>query len=242
MNQKLRIASIVCAALLGSACSSMGTKPDFPVRFEGEPQFTNNPEDPIKPHSVKNTFEKADSNNKPPSTVGSIFNKKSYRGLFEDRKAMSAGDLLTIRIFERVTASQNNRTELSRESSASVSIPAIKGVFRSIAGEASGDQEFSGQGSTSASNQFVGEISVSVTEVLPNGNLVVAGEKQLATNNEIEYVRMTGVVDRDDILPGNVVLSTRVADAKIQYTGRGAIDAAQTMGWLSRVFLSILPY
>ena len=238
----LKLAGMSVLLCLGTACSTIGTKPDFPVRFEGEPDITQNVEDPQKPHNVKNTFEKIDSNKRPPNTVGSIFNKKSYRGLFEDRKAMEAGDLLTIRIFERVTASQNNRTELSRQSSASVSIPAIRGVFRSLDGEASGDQEFNGQGSTSASNQFVGEISVSVIEVLPNGNLVIAGEKQLATNNEIEYVRMTGVVDRDDILPGNVVLSTRVADAKIQYTGRGAVDSAQTMGWLARVFLSVLPF
>ena len=96
---------------------------------------------------------------------------------------------------------------------------------------------------TPAANQSgTALITVSVSEVLPNGYLRVIGEKQIGTNREVERIRFSGVVNPVTILPGNVVPSTRVADARVEYKGQGAIDSATTMGWLSRFFLTVLPF
>ena len=100
---------------------------------------------------------------------------------------------------------------------------------------------FEGKGATGSDNLFSGTITVTVVEVLPNGNLVVAGEKQVGINQNIESLRFAGVVSPINILPGNFVSSTQVADARMQVRGKGDIDRAQTTGWLSRFFLSFLP-
>ncbi|MGE3927530.1 MAG: flagellar basal body L-ring protein FlgH, partial [Lautropia sp.] len=97
------------------------------------------------------------------------------------------------------------------------------------------------KGATGSDNQFAGTITVTVVEVLPNGNLVVAGEKQVGINQNLESLRFAGVVNPATIRPNNIVSSTQVADARMQVRGRGDIDKAQTTGWLTRFFLSFLP-
>jgi flagellar L-ring protein precursor FlgH len=108
--------------------------------------------------------------------------------------------------------------------------------------KANSNQEFEGKGDSGANNVFTGTITVTVIEVLPNGNLAVSGEKQLGINKGSEFVRVSGIVNPINIMPGNVVSSTQVADARLEYRGTGYIDEAQTMGWLARVFQTILPF
>jgi flagellar L-ring protein FlgH len=105
-----------------------------------------------------------------------------------------------------------------------------------------GSNVFAGTGGAAASNTFTGVLTVTVTNVLPNGNLVVSGEKEMLINQGNEYVRFSGVVNPNTVAGDNSVLSTDVADAKIEYSAKGVIDEAETMGWLQRFFLNVAPW
>ncbi|MDO9063749.1 MAG: flagellar basal body L-ring protein FlgH [Sulfuricella sp.] len=107
---------------------------------------------------------------------------------------------------------------------------------------ASGVQKFEGKGDTSQKNALLGTLTVTVIDVLPNGNLLVSGEKQMGINEGTEYVRFSGVVNPSTISSANVVTSTQVADARIEFKGRGEMDSAQAMGWMAKFFLSVLPF
>ena len=179
--------------------------------------------------------------------TGSLYSPATYRPLFEDQRARFVGDTLTIQIQEQINAAQTNSMNASRSDSASVDVPLIQGFFgvadlRAINGSASSEKDFSGQGESRAANNLTGTITVSVAGVLPNGNLQVVGEKQIGTNRDVEYLKFSGVINPLTILPGNVVPSTKVADARIEYRGKGALDSATAMGWLSRFFLTVMPF
>lgn len=175
---------------------------------------------------------------------GSIFNTVSYSGLFEDRRARAVGDLLTIDIQENIDSEQQNETSVSRDDDLSITTPEIRGFFnlRPIGGAVNSSKDFNGQGATRANNRVRGRVSVVVTEVLPSGNLRVKGERQIGTNREVESIKFYGIVNPETIRSGNRVSSSEVAEARIEYRGKGAIDSAQAMGWMSRVFLSIMPF
>jgi len=184
---------------------------------------------------------------RPQAANGAIFHPSSFRGLFEDRRARLVGDILTIQIQEKTSARSSSNSSVDRNASVDASIGRLP--FRSptsslipklgVAGSSS--NTFEGKGETGADNAFIGTITVTVIDVLPNGNLVVSGEKQVGINQNVEVLRFSGVVDPVSLMPGNVVSSTRVADARLEQRGRGDIDHAQTVGWLARFFLSFLP-
>ncbi len=179
--------------------------------------------------------------------TGSLYSPATYRPMFEDQRSRFIGDTLTIQILEQINAAQTNSMSASRSDSASIDVPLIQGFFggrdlRALNGSASSSKDFSGQGESKAANNLTGTITVTVSDVLPNGNLRVIGEKQIGTNRDVEYLKFSGVVNPTTILPGNVVPSTKVADARIEYRGKGAIDSATAMGWLSRFFLTVLPF
>jgi len=110
-----------------------------------------------------------------------------------------------------------------------------------VAGPVAGIDGKFAKGATGADNAFAGTITVTVVETLPNGNLVVSGEKQVGINQNVEVLRFSGVVNPATVLPGNLVSSTQVADARLEVRGRGDIDQAQTVGWLAKFFLSFMP-
>jgi flagellar L-ring protein FlgH len=168
-----------------------------------------------------------------------------YQPLFEDRRARNIGDTLTININEKVAASKRATSASDRKGGMSFVVPEIQIGSRAYPGgsiKADSKNEFEGGGDSAANNVFTGAIAVTVIEVLPNGNLVVAGEKQIGINQGSEFIRLSGVVNPTFILAGNQVSSTTVADARLEYRGSGYIDEAQTMGWLSRVFQSAMPF
>ena len=107
---------------------------------------------------------------------------------------------------------------------------------------ANDSNKFTGKGENTSSNAFNGTITVTVIEVLPNGNLLVSGEKQIGLKEGEEFVRFSGIINPNNITSANAVQSTQVADARIEYKANGFIDSAQSMGWLSRFFLSVLPF
>jgi flagellar L-ring protein precursor FlgH len=203
---------------------------------------------------------------RPPQVVnrvaanGAIFQVSYSRPLFEDRRARNVGDLLTINIVETTSASKNVSSTAARSSSASqtAGTPTVlgytpdpsklwlsgitRGTNFDTSVSASGAQKFEGKGDSAQKNTLSGLISVTVIEVLPNGNLLVSGEKQMGINEGTEYVRFSGVVNPNTISSANTVPSTQVADARIEFKGRGEIDSAQAMGWMTRFFFSVLPF
>jgi len=183
----------------------------------------------------------------PPAPAnGAIYQAGYAVSLFEDLSARRVGDVLTIRLVERTDASKKASTSVNKESAIAVPNPILLGRPLSLSGgttletDIASAQDFQGEGDSSQSNSLRGDISVTVAEVLPNGNLLVRGEKQLKLNQGDEYIRLSGIVRPVDIAPDNTVLSTRVADVRIAYAGRGAVADASTLGWLSRFFLSML--
>jgi flagellar L-ring protein precursor FlgH len=174
---------------------------------------------------------------------GAIYHDAQGMELFADPRAHRAGDILTIVLVESTQASKKASTTTSKTDKADIAAPTILGQGVSIGGKSAsigldGERSFDGNGSSSQSNQLTGQITVTVAQRLSNGNLVVRGEKWLTINQGQELVRIAGIVRPQDISPDNTVPSTRVADARISYTGRGTLADANTRGRLSRFFNS----
>ncbi len=180
------------------------------------------------------------------AATGSIYQAGVSRTLFEDRRARYVGDTMTIAIVESTTASSKSNTKASRSTSISASAPTIAGLpgksFQGMGLEAGGSNTLDGKGEAAANNIFTGNIAVTVIEVLPNGNLLVSGEKQVAIGAGTEYIRLSGIVNPYFISAANTISSANVADARIEYKETGVISEAQAMGWLSRFFLSVMPF
>ena len=178
--------------------------------------------------------------------VGAIFQQGSFRPLFEDRRARFVGDTLTIFITEKTAANKKSGASAERTGSISAAVPTVQGLpgkgFQGIELDASTSSKFDGKGQAAASNDFTGTITVTVIEVLPNGNMLVSGEKQIAMSQGSEFIRFSGIVNPVLVTPSNSVASVQVADARIEYRANGYIDEAQTMGWLARFFNNVLPY
>jgi flagellar L-ring protein precursor FlgH len=177
---------------------------------------------------------------------GAIFSVATARPLFEDRRARFVGDTLTVNIQEKVQASKKSENKTSRSQTVDVSVPTMIGLpFKSVQGttlSANDSNNFNGKGENTSSNDFTGTLTVTVIEVFPNGNLLVSGEKQIGLKEGEEFIRFSGVVNPNTITFANTVVSTQVADARIEYKANGFIDSAQVIGWLSRFFLTFLPF
>ncbi len=178
--------------------------------------------------------------------TGGIFQAAGYRPAFEDPRARLPGDSLTIQITERVSASQKSSASIDRSGEVSASVSAFPFLKAPQLGKldtgASSSNSFAGKGGTESANTFSGSITATVLEVLPNGHLVVAGEKQIGVNQNVDVLRFSGTVDPRQIQPGNVIPSIQVANARIESRGRGAQGEALSIGWLGRFFLSVLPF
>ena len=185
---------------------------------------------------------------RPPVPNGSIYQANAgyaYQPLFEDRRPRAVGDILTIVLDEEVSASKNSQSNADRSGSAGLTIDSAPDALEKLAEygfDLSGQSDFAGGGGSEANNTFTGTITVSVLDVMPNGNLRVRGEKQIAINQGTEFIRFSGVVNPRTITGQNTVPSTQVADARIEYVGDGYINEAQHMGWLQRFFLNISPF
>ncbi|QQC63057.1 flagellar basal body L-ring protein FlgH [Paraburkholderia ginsengisoli] len=182
----------------------------------------------------------------PPPVSGSIYNP-GYAGrpLFEDQRPRNVGDIITIVIAENINATKTSGANANRAGSTNLAVPTagfLSGLFNRANLSANGGNVFSGTGGANASNTFNGTITVTVTGVQANGNLIVSGEKQMLINQGNEFVRFSGVVNPNTISSLNAVYSTQVADAKIEYSAKGYIDEAQNMGWLQRFFLNVSPW
>ena len=176
---------------------------------------------------------------------GSIFQIASgYSALTSGARAATVGDIITITLVERTQATKSNSADTTRDGSISLTPPATGpfSLFKPTDIGAGGGNNFKGQGAASQSNALSGEITVTIAQVFPNGTMLVRGEKALTLNRGDEFIQISGLVRQADISPDNRVLSTRVADAKIIYTGKGEIARASRQGWLQRFFTMISPF
>lgn len=180
------------------------------------------------------------------AATGSIYQAGTSRTLFEDRRARYIGDTITVTITENTAASTKSNTTVAKTGSISAAAGPIIGLpgksFQGMELSANSSNSANGKGDAAANNVFTGTITVTVIEVLQNGNLLVSGEKQVAIGHGQEYIRLSGIVNPYFINSANTIASSQVADARIEYKESGAIGEAQVMGWLSRFFLSVLPF
>lgn len=187
---------------------------------------------------------------------GAIFDARTNVSLFEDYRARRVGDILTVVLEESTDATKETQTTISKSNDSTISNPTLFGTTpqfnlpnklplasttnNDLSFGLSSSHEFDGQGDSSQNNALTGNISVSVVEVLPNGNLLIRGEKVVTINQGNEYVRLSGMISPRDIDADNSISSVRIADAQISYVGDGPTNDANVVGWLSRFFVSAL--
>ncbi|MBR2170928.1 flagellar basal body L-ring protein FlgH [Sphingopyxis sp.] len=181
----------------------------------------------------------------PPSAPanGSIF-QGSYVALTSGGRAGAVGDIVTIQLVERTAATKSNAAGTQRDGDIGLTPPTTGplSLFNPSDIAMGGSQAFKGKGDASQSNALSGEVSVTIAAVYPNGTMFVRGEKLLTLNRGDERVQISGIIRAIDISPDNRILSTRVADAKIRYVGKGEIARASQQGWLQRFFSIISPF
>ena len=190
---------------------------------------------------------------------GAIYQANSNINLFEDMRARRIGDILTVTLKEKTVAKKDNAVEIKKDNSSSITNPTLLGSTLAFSApgvlplasnrgnglgfslDSSGD--FSGDAKADQSNSLTGTVSVIVTDVLPNGNLVVQGDKYLTLSEGSERVAIAGIVRPADIAAGNVIDSSKIANVRISYEGEGDLANAGKMGWLARFFNTpLLPF
>ncbi|CAL4323475.1 Flagellar L-ring protein [Buchnera aphidicola (Protaphis terricola)] len=187
---------------------------------------------------------------------GSLFQENipinyGYQPLFEDHRSHNIGDIITIVLQENISASNSSFSNMSRNSISSLGMSITPGQLNPILGfnvndsktgfDSLGKNDFYGKGSNSAKNTFTGLMTVTVKKVLPNGNLQVVGEKQVAINEGVEFIRFSGVVNPHNINKNNLIASTQIADTRIEYISNNRINETHKIGWLQRLLLKISP-
>ena len=231
------ILASVCAGLLG-ACASSADRPSL----------LQTPAT-ARPKPIQQTSANVGSLY-PANSGGTQVSMVSHRPLFEDRRARNVGDTLTVILNETTSAAKNTSMSAARKGTATSSfVPGAasvpKGWFKGISDignfTGTGELKSEGAGGSAANNTFAGTITVTVIEILSNGNLVVAGEKQVAISNEEEIIRFGGIVNPSNLV-ANRISSQEVADARIEYRGRGATDDTQGTGWFTRLLLKMAPF
>lgn len=183
----------------------------------------------------------------PPAPVpesGSLYRGEYSMSFFDDRKAARVGDIITIVLQERTVGSKSSGVNVKKDSDLSMSGTFFgttpKAGNYSLDTDLQTEREFEGESDADQSNSLQGNITATVTDVLPNGNLVVRGEKWITLNKGEEFIRVSGIVRREDIGLDNSVISTRLANARLSYAGTGALADASEMGWLQQFFNSPL--
>jgi len=182
-----------------------------------------------------------------PSAVasGAIFRSVSYTPLFEDYRARHRGDTITVQIVEKISASQKSTSSVDKSGKVQASVTALPllsaNSFARASAAGSSSNTFAGKGATENTNDFSGTITAVVIDVLPNGHLLIAGEKQIGVNHNVDVLRFSGQVDPHAIQPNNSVASAQIANVRLEHRGRGQQAEAQGIGWLAKFFLSVLP-
>ncbi len=176
--------------------------------------------------------------------TGSLFKENYVNNIYSDSKAHRVGDIIAVILSESTQANKNAKTELKKESNTELDpVVGLGGLPVTLNGNAlqfgiNQNSKFKGDSKANQGNSLSGDISVHVLRVLPNGNLMIRGEKWLTLNNGDEYIRLTGVIRPKDINSNNTILSTKIANARIQYAGTGSFADSNEQGWLTKFFNS----
>ena len=186
-----------------------------------------------------------------PPTPGSLWTNTNA-SIFADHKAQNVGDIVTVIISEQSSATKEAKTETDRTTSMSASIPTLFGLEDDIADETDIDpanmvaadfsNTFEGNGSTSRSGELTASLTTQVVEKYPNGNYKIRGGKEVMVNNEVQIIYLTGIVRPVDITAANTIYSDKILNARISYTGNGAIADKQEPGWLMRTLDNVWPF
>ncbi|MBU4316037.1 MAG: flagellar basal body L-ring protein FlgH [Proteobacteria bacterium] len=191
---------------------------------------------------------------KPQLNEGSIYQEASaFTDLFVNPKAKRVGDIITIKIVENSTAKNNASTNTGRSSSLTGQLNSMfnlenkytptQNTFNPFGAINAGlDTEFKGSGTTSRSGDLSAYITAKVVDVLPNGNLMISGTREVQINHEKQYIMLQGTIRPRDISPENVILSTYISEAKIAYSGSGVVDKRQRPGWLANILEVAWPF
>jgi len=228
MTSALKLTAVLLAALLAAGCNTAPKRdPDYAAVRP-----------PVTPP--------------PPSGDGAIYQGGYSMNWFEDLRARRVGDMLTVKLSETTNASKSAKTTADKTNANTIANPTLLGLNpkfglngsnANFSFATSSEHAFEGDGSSEQRNALSGDITVTVTEVLANGYLMIRGEKRIGINQGNEYIKLSGIVRPYDIEPDNTVLSTRIADPTIIYVGDGVVADSNVMGWLSRFFISaIMPF
>ncbi len=179
----------------------------------------------------------------PQPEAGSLYQPGYGLQLFGDRKAHRIGDVITVVLDERTVSQKTTNVSVKKESDASFNAGPVLGTTPSFKNmglntDLQQDRDFTGEADADQSNSLEGNISVTIADIQPNGNLIVRGEKWMTLNRGDEFIRISGVIRPEDINPDNTVLSNRLANARISYSGTGELANSNQMGWLNRFFNS----
>lgn len=178
---------------------------------------------------------------------GAIWQPGTNVSLFEDSRAHRVGDLITVLIQENANATKSTNTTVNKSDDVSAGLssffgkPLTAGGYSPSMGMTS-STKFGGNGATSQSNTFTTVLEATVVKVMSNGNLEISGQKEVMLNGGHEYIRVAGVVRASDVSPQNTVLSTQIANARVEYSGTGDVYAAAKVPWLTSFFLSLWPF
>ncbi len=210
--------SCLLAMLVAMLAGCAGVAPDTIVA----PAPDRNPDTPM-PSMARN---------------GAIYDAGNFRPMFEDRRARLVGDTLIVAIAEKTSAGKNVASSASKEGKVDVRVPH---AIATLDLEGSLGTSYADKAAANAANNFTGTVTVTVTEVLPNGNLRVRGEKQVAFDRGTEFIRFSGMVNPVNISAANTVSSTTVADMRVEYRTNSRFDRSALQSALARFFFSVLP-
>jgi len=222
-QNRIKIIGLGCVVTLFSACASQ----PMPVRTADFSPVL--PAEPI----VKSVAD------------GSIYSGGANDSLFGDRKAYRVGDIITIMLREKTMAEKSASNISSRVASNGMSVAGLGGILGDALPEgATIDNNISntGNGATSQTNTLGGDISATVVRVLTNGNLIIRGEKMIHLNDGNEFIQISGMIRSEDVQPDNTVLSKRIANAEISYSGDGDYVDATKSGWGTKLFYKVWPF
>ena len=213
---KVLLRLLLCSLLVGvSACQSL-----IPPK-EDDSHYA-----PVSPASLV----------PPLPQNGGIYQAGYSPGIFEDQRALRTGDIITVILDESTVSKKSSGTKLSKDNETAVGGITLQGLALEQA--MSGQRDFSGKAGADQSNSLKGNITVTVADVLPNGVLLLRGEKWITLTNGDELIRISGMARPADISPNNTIISTKLADARITYSGRGELADSNRMGWFARFFVS----
>lgn len=181
---------------------------------------------------------------------GSLYNANQYRSIYEDGRARRVGDIVTINVIEQQAGSQEVKTELKRDNTSSANFNAFFGK-NSLFGIPIGAQplfqggsnsDFKGDTNTNRTNNITATLAARVINVLPDGNLQIEAVRETTLNDETQFMVVTGIIRSRDIAANNTIASTQIANAKIEYYGKGVLSQKQKPGWLSRFLEMVSPF